>query len=293
MEKVIKESFIYNDNNILELKKNIHRCINDHEKFKILCFDIDDTLNRSKKATEEQIEKINFRASEKYREIYRDAHPFFGDEEDYEFKRIFFDLRNQILEDYGIYYDAIDYNLIHQEERLYSDVKDGLRKIIKDKEKNTFVVLLSHYNPEREAAVKIQKYYDYMSTTNGNNLLDAIITLPVFMERYEPNGKARQITSKAAYLLRKLELPSKYIFNCILIDDSSSVRRDFKSRGGIVIPAYLERGYIKELEDDPGDVNRVITDMDPTKFKQVLSTIEEELRTFDETKNFKLKKKYF
>ena len=216
---------------------------------------------------------------------------FFGDGDDINFKNEYYDLRNQILEDYGRYYGAIDYNIIHQEEKLYPTVKEGLRKILSEKEKNTFVILLSHYNPEREAVVKIQKYYDYMKLNDGKNLLDAIITLPVFMERYEPNGRTRQITSKAAYLLHKLGLSSKYIFNCILIDDSSSVRRDFKKHGGIVIPAYLERGYIKELEDDPNDIHRVIIDLDPTKFKHVLKTIKKEIQIYEETKNFKLKKK--
>ena len=289
MGKDYRESVIYNDNRILELRKKLHRLINNNESFRILCFDIDDTLNRSKRATEEQIEKINFRASEKYLDIYRESHPFFGDE-DVEFKKKFFDLRNQILEEYGIYYEAIDYNIIHTEERLYPTVKEGFREIAINKPKNVFVVLLSHYNPERESIIKIQKYYEYMSMPNGNNLLDAIITLPVFMEKYEPNGKPRQITSKAAYLLKKLELKSKYIFNCILIDDSSSVRRDFKNRGGIVIPAYLERGYIKELEDDPGDIHRVIINMDPKYFNHVLETIDRELTTYDETKNFRFRK---
>ena len=290
MEKAVRESIIFNDNKIIELKKKIHRCINNGQQFKILCFDIDDTLNRSRSATEEQIEKINFRASEKYRDMYREAHPFFGDEEAIDFREKFFDLRNQILEDYGRYNGAIDYNLIHQEDKLYPTVKEGLRNIISNKEKNTYVILLSHYNPERESGIKIQKYYEYMNLSNGNNLLDAIITLPVFMQRYDPNVEKRDITSKAAYLLKKLELESKYIFNCILIDDSSSVRRDFRSRGGIVIPAYLERGYIKELEDDPGDINRVITDMNPDDFRKVLNTIEKELHIHDETKNFRLRK---
>lgn len=289
MERITKESVIYNEHNILELKRKIYKCINDNQSFKILCFDIDDTLNKSKLATEEQIEKINFRASEKYRDIYIQSHPFFGDQEDTDFKKTFMDLRNQILEDYGRYYEAIDYNQIHQEERLYPTVKDGLRRIAGSKDKNTFVILLSHYNPEREAIVKIQKYYDYMSLPNGDNLLDAIITLPVFMERYEPNGKKREITSKAAFLLHKLGLPSKYIFNCILVDDSSRVRKDFKNRGGIVVPAYLELGYIKELEDDPGDIHRVITDMNPEAFMHVLETIDRELKTMEETKNFKIK----
>ena len=290
MGKELIESVIYNDSRIVELKNKIHNCINNGQRFKILCFDIDDTLNRSRNATEEQIEKINFRASEKYREIYREAHPFFGDEESRDFREKFFDLRNQILEDFGRYYGAIDYNLIHQEERLYPSVKDGLRNILSNKEKNIFVILLSHYNPERESALKIHRYYEYMSLPNGDNLIDAIITLPVFMERYDPMGGKRDITSKAAYLLKKLELESKYIFHCILVDDSSSVRRDFKSRGGIVIPAYLERGYIEELADDPGDINRVITDMNPDKFNRVLNTIERELDIHEETKNFKLRK---
>ncbi|MBR3660577.1 MAG: hypothetical protein IKN63_01570 [Bacilli bacterium] len=289
MERNYRDSIIYNDSRILELKKKIHKCIRNNEDFRILCFDIDDTLNRSKRATEEQIEKINFRASEKFLDIYRDSHPFFGDE-DVEFKKNFFDLRNQILEEYGIYYESIDYNKIHTEEMLYPNVKEDFRNIAFNHSKNIFIILLSHYNPEREAMVKIQRYYDYMSLPNGDNLLDAIITLPVFMEKYEPNGKQRQITSKAAFLLKKLELRSKYIFNCILIDDSSSVRRDFINHGGIVIPAYLERGYIKELEDDPDDVNRVITSMDPIHFNHVLETIDKELETHKSTKNFRLKK---
>lgn len=290
MNKEIIDSIIFNDNQIEKLKMRIHHCIDNGQHFKILCFDIDDTLNRSKIATEEQIEKINFRASEKYRDMYRDAHPFFGDEEDKNFREIFFDLRNQILEDYGRYCGAIDYNLIHQPERLYPTVQEGLKEILENKEKNVFAVLISHYNPERESAVKIQRYYQYMSLPNGNNLIDAIITLPVFMQRYDPMGENREITSKAAYLLKKLELESKYIFNCVLIDDSSSVRRDFKNRGGIVIPAYLERGYIKELEDDPKDVDRVITNMDVDKFNHVLSTIEREVNIYNETKNFRLRK---
>jgi len=289
MVKIDREVLLYNDNNIELLKIKIKNCIMKKVPFKILCFDIDDTLNRSKKATEEQIEKINFKASEKYRNIYLQSHPFFGDQDNQEFKMKFFDLRNQILEDYGKYYGAMDYELIHTEERLYPTVKEGFRTIVSNRKDNTFVVLLSHYNPERESIIKIRNYYNYM-TKNDGNLLDAIITLPVFMERYEPNGKKRDITSKALYLLHRLELPAKYIFNCYLIDDSSSVRRDFKEKGGIVIPAYLELGYIKELEDDPEDVNRVITDMNPKQFYHVLDTIEIELKTKEKTKNFTLKK---
>lgn len=287
MGNLAKDSFEYNEQRILKLKEKIHKCILNGNQFQVLCFDIDDTLNRSTKATEEQIEKINFKASDKFREMYMQSHPFFGDQEDKEFQKKYYDLRNQILEDYGKYFEAIDYSVIHTEDRLYSTAKEGLKEIANNTEKNTFVILVSHYNPERESIIKIQKYYEYMSLPNGDNLLDVIITLPVFMQKYEPNGPKRSITSKAAYLLHKLELSSKYITNFILIDDSSSVRKDFKSRGGIVIPAYLERGYIEALADDhPGDLKRVITDFDPRKFQDVLDTIKREQQIYEFTKNF-------
>ena len=163
---------------------------------------------------------------------------------------------------------------------------------INNHDENTFVFLLSHYNPERESVLKIQKYYEYTMNNLGESLLDGIITIPVFVERYEPNGKNRVINSKVNPLYSQLGLTSKYLSKCYLIDDSGRVRKDFKLKGGIVIPAYLEKGYLECFEDDKDDRQRVITDWDIYFFQTVLSKIQHERSMgIEETKNYKMKKK--
>ena len=135
----------YNDRNIEILKEKIHKCIRNNENFRILCFDIDDTLNRSKQATEEQIEQINFKASEKYRRMYYKSHPFCVDQDSSDFRNKFADLRNQILEDYGEYNGSINYDLIHNLDRLYPTAYEGFREIGSniEGEKNTFIILFT------------------------------------------------------------------------------------------------------------------------------------------------------
>lgn len=289
----MNEWAIYNQKKIELTKKRIRRCIEKGEDFKIFLFDIDDTVNRSTKATEEQIEKINFKASKKYKRIYDDAHPFFGDElENEDFNKIYRDLRNQILEDYGPYLGAIDYDLIHRKENLYEHSMEFINHLINNHDENVFVLYLSHYNPEREAVLKIQRYYEYSLDSKGESNLDGIIVLPVFEERYEPNGKKRMINSKAISLISQLGLSLRYLSKCFLIDDSGSVRRDFKERGGIVIPAYLEKGYLSEFEDDKDDRQRVIINWDPYHFQTILSKIDYERRSgIEETKNYKIKRR--
>ncbi len=293
MEKTMNEWAIYNQKKIELARKRIKRCIDKGFDFKIFLFDIDDTFNKSRAATEEQIEKINFKASEKYRRLYEESHPFFGDQIDNkDFKKTFWDLRNQILEDYGPYLGAIDYTLIHRKENLYENGMNFLNYFLKNHDDNTFVFYLSHYNPEREAALKVQKYYEYSMDTNGESLLDGILMLPVFKERYEPNGKDRKITSKTEPLISQLGLSTKYLPKCYLIDDSGRVRRDFKDHGGIVIPAYLEKGYIEYFQDDKDDRQRVIINWDIFYFQTILQKIQYERQIgIEETKNYKIKKK--
>ena len=293
MERTMNEWAIYNQKKIELTKKRIRRCIEKGEDFKVLLFDIDDTINMSRKATEEQIEKINFKASEKYKRMYDDAHPFFGDQLDNkDFNRVYWDLRNQILEDYGPYLGAIDYDLIHKKENLYPKSMEFMNELINNHDDNVFILYLSHYNPEREAVLKIKRYYEYSLDNNGESKIDGIIMLPVFEERYEPNGKNRNITSKALPLFSQLGLSPRYLSRCYLIDDSGRVRREFKDRGGIVIPAYLEKGYLECFEDDKDDRQRVITNWDLIYFNLILHKIEYERKQgIEETKNYKLKRR--
>lgn len=289
----MNEWAIYNQQKIELTKKRIRKCIEKGEDFKIFLFDIDDTVNKSRKATEEQIEKINFKASERYKRLYEEAHPFFGDQIDNrDFNMMYWDLRNQILEDYGPYLGSIDYSFIHNEKNLYENSMKFINYLINNHDDNVFVLYLSHYNPEREAVLKIQKYYEYTLDSKGESKLDGILTLPVFEERYEPNGKNRTITSKAMPLFSQLGLSSRYLSKCYLIDDSGRVRRDFKERGGIVIPAYLEKGYLEYFEDDKADRQRVITNWDIIFFQTILSKIDYERKIgIEETKNYKIKRK--
>ena len=293
MERTMNEWAIYNQNKIELTKKRIRRCIETGMDFKVFLFDIDDTVNKSRQATEQQIEKINFKASEKYKRLYDESHPFFGDQIDnLDFNKVYWDLRNQILEDYGPYLGAIDYNLIHREENLYNNSMVFMNELINNHDDNVFVLFLSHYNPEREAVLKIQKYYEYTSDKNGESKLDGIIMLPVFEERYEPNGKNRTITSKASPLFSQLGLSPRHLSKCYLIDDSGRVRKEFKERGGNVIPAYLEKGYLECFEDDKNDRQRVITNWDIIYFNLILHKIEYERQMgIEETKNYKLKRR--
>lgn len=288
----MKEWNLFNQKKIELARKKIQKCVQDKKDFQIFLFDIDDTFNKSREATEKQIEKINFKASEKYRRLYDESHPFFGDQfESNSFNEIFWDLRNQILEDYGKYLGAIDYELIHQEENLYDNSMEFLNYFINNHDENTFVFLLSHYNPERESILKIKKYYEYTMNNLGESSLDGILTLPVFIEKYEPNGKKREINSKVGPLYNELGLTPEYLDRCYLIDDSGRVRRDFKKQGGIVIPAYLEKGYLECFEDDKDDRQRVIINWDIYYFQMILQKIKYERNMrIPETKNYKLKR---
>ena len=122
---------------------------------------------------------LNFK---KYRRLYADSHRFFGDQiENDDFNKKFWDLRNQILEDYGPYYGAIDYELIHKEENLYENAMNFFNHTLENRDENTFIFFLSHYNPEREAVLKIQKYYEYTMNNHGESLMDGILVLPVLL----------------------------------------------------------------------------------------------------------------
>ena len=291
MEKLFKEIEKYNQRKIELSSKKIHKCIEKGEQPVIILIDIDDTLNKSSRITEKQIERINYKASQKFLREYEDSHPLFIDQEC--FKKHQRDLRNQILEEYGEYDGAIDYFDIHNEYNLYPNVKETLLEVLKNRNDNTFVFLISHRNPERESRVKEYIYHNYC-ISNGDSLLDGVITTSVFIEPYSLGIENRTFNSKALCVLETLNIPLSYLKNCFLIDDSSSVRRDFKEYGGNVIPAYLEMGYIKDLEDDCDDRQRVIINWDPYWLSLVLQKINYERNIgISETKNFKVKKKTF
>jgi len=286
MENKFDEIRKYNQTKIEIARQKIRKCLEKGIEPFIICIDIDDTLNASTRATEQQIEKINYRASKAFLRDCEISHPFFIDQES--IKQNYLDLRNQILEEYGPYEGAIDYRKIHQEDNLYECAKETLIDICQNRDENTFIFLVSHRNPERESRIKEEIYYGY--TDN----IDGIITLPVFAEKYFLGVSNRTFNSKALYFLEILNLPPSCLKNCFLIDDSSSVRRDFKERGGNVIPAYLEHGYIERLQDDVNDRQRVITKWDPIYLSLIIRKIIYERNSgIEETKNFKVKKKTF
>ncbi len=291
MKEIFNDIKEYNRRKIELSSKKIHNCIARGEEPIIILIDIDDTINKSTQATERQIERINYKASQKFLMEYYNSHPFFADQEN--FKRRHRDLRNQILEDYGPYLDSIDYFDIHNEFNLYTNVKETLLELSKNRNENTFIFFVSHRNPEREARIKELVYYNYFME-NGESFIDGIITTPVFAESYTLGIENRTFNSKFLLVLETLNLPPSCAKCFYLLDDSSSVRCDFKEHGGNVIPAYLEMGYIKDLEDDKDDRQRVIINWDPYWLPLVIQKINYERNMgVKETKNFKVKKKTF
>ena len=216
MERTMNEWAIYNQKKIELTKKRIRRFIEKGEDFKVLLFDIDDTINMSRKATEEQIEKINFKASEKYKRMYDDAHPFFGDQLDNkDFNKCLNYLKERVLKifetlkkcEIEVCYSAI---FVNMEEKNDNPTKRIKEKFLQDNSLDNITEIGIRLSKEQD-----NKYYINTSINNARE-----ITITKKIENNGQNGNEIFLplislagSKQTEYLVNSIEVNDKLSYN--------------------------------------------------------------------------------
>ncbi len=209
------------------------------EPFRIIAIDIDNTLVNEKPNKDRQI--MSF-AKKHIEEVQKriDECKLSSNMDDYRSAQdAYFDLMDRILEEVDPeFIGKIDYDDLYCRENFFPHSIEYVNELIRTKQENDFVILLSHQNVDREYYRKIDICLQEFPEVDG-------IFLPKYHEQ-QYGILNRATTSKIAYLLNVLDVPSFYpgilqvcpdlIGHIYLIDDSQSVLKDAVIRGAKIIP---------------------------------------------------------
>lgn len=252
--------------------KNILKECQQGTDFRIICFDIDNVIINEKNLKEEQIKLIDERATSEYHDrMIKDKTA----EDRKEIDREYYDLFDRVLEEVDPEYKGrIDYDAIYNDSNLFKyygnlTVADAINSLINNRRLNDYFILLSHYNPEREAVKKIQ-YFSKLFPQ-----IDAIVTVPFHKEPYQ-KGKNRKMTSKMGYLLLDVLAPVFRLFPNIrnhiyMVDDSRSVSKDTISKSIKSIP-YLPSKRNPAGTNFNGITNPgILTDLTPNNLQMAIA----------------------
>ena len=259
MKKIVE----FNKLKRLEL---INKIINCNGKYTLLCIDVDDVIFNTEPYVQDLLEQIDYRATKKYREEVASE----SSEDAMQSMKRHYKILNAILEetvfiDYddrkdrliSRNYKQLDYGDIYQDKNLFMESVEYIRNILTNRDKNTFVIFISHRNPEREGIIKMERLYELFPE------VDAIETIPFHEEKGSDIVNSKALYIKEVYALDSLE-------NCILIDNSRGNCLDFRKHGGMDI-RYLPQGFSKKHK--LSDHLSKISNLDPTMFQFVISYI--------------------
>ena len=216
-----------------ELSKNIMYCNGD---YRLYCIDVDDVIFNVAGIMQKILEKIDYRATNKFREeIAKETSADYDRERE---KHLI--ILNAILEEtkcivkkdrgqdeiLDFTEPLIDYKALYTDKYLFPGVVENLNNIIENRGENEFFIFVSHRNPEREAIIKTERLYELFPE------IDGVITLP-----FRENGK---MTDKGLCVQQTLLLEN--LDNSILIDNSRSNCLMWRDRNGIDI-RFLPEGF--------------------------------------------------
>ena len=231
----MREIIRHNLENRSELIKKI---VESNGDYRLFCIDVDDVVYNLADKVEEVLEKIDSRATRKFRAWA--ATQGTVDEETYRKKS--YAILNAILEELTYVdvnlenesitkrnYKRIDYEKLYVDENLFPGVIENINYLLQNRRENDFYIFLSHYNPEREAEIKTKKWYELFPT------IDAVETLPFHTERGGKIFNVKALWLKETYGLENLN-------NCWIIDNDFTNCRDFKRSGGRYMH-FLSKGF--------------------------------------------------
>ena len=260
MENIVK----YNKQRQLELMEKI---LETKGNFRLFCIDVDDVIFNTEPVVQKILERIDYRATKKYREkIARESSEDVQDLLD-EHSNIL----NAILEEtlYVEYddekekttlrsYPQINYEEVYKEENLIPNSIQFVKSILDSRRKNDFVIFLSHMNPEREGIVKTKMLYKLFPE------VDVVETLPFHIEPGSKQMNHKALWIQQVYGIKKLD-------NCYLIDNSRSNCKDFRKHGGKFI-RYLQEGF--DETNTLADHMSKLSTLDPYMLQFALSFVE-------------------
>lgn len=257
---ILKENIEYlfyfceNETRIEKLKESIKILKEYGEDYILVCIDIDDVMYDSEPIKQEDLERIDFKASNKYRQSLTSLPTEDSKGETNEtYARL-----DAILEEYPYIetpedgrkivhnYEKIDYKKYYVKENLLPKKENDdkspkadecVNTLLNMRDDRTFVIYLSHINPVREGMEKIKQLLKLTPK------IDGIITLPYHKQKGDSIA-----SSKALFVNDRLTLGN--LNNCILIDNSKSNCKDWRKHGGIDI-RFLTTGFEEtyNLED--------------------------------------------
>ena len=239
------------------------------EDFRIIAIDIDNTIVNEKPYKDQQI--MSF-AKDDFDEVNKriEDSRLSSNIDDYRYAQdAYFDLMDRVLEEIDPkFIGKMDYDFLYRIDHFFPNAIEYTNELIRTRKKNDFVILISHYNVDREYFRKIDTMLKVFPDIDG-------IFLPKYHEQQYGIPK-RLTTSKIFYMLNVLDVPSFYpriteacpdlISHLYLIDDSQSVLKDALMRGAHIIPflpgydpsklgktnlfdgAIATAGYLRDLE---------------------------------------------
>lgn len=250
-----------NDLKIGEFIENIKREIELGTDFKIVCFDIDNTIINEKTLKEELIKLVDIRATREY----RDRISFGKTSEDVKvIDKEFYDRLDRVLEEVDSKYKGkMNFDRLYNDSQLFPYVREYVNELLNNRPSNVYYIIVSHYNPIREAIKKIT----YFSKLFPN--IDAIFTVPFHKELYSEKAD-RKMNSKAEFLLSMLPFPnvSKHIY---FVDDSHSVTKDNYTHGIKSIP-FLPNGRDGIVDFNPiSNHAGMVTSLNPIELEMAMN----------------------
>ena len=252
--------------NTLKKLKLMEKILNSKGNYRLFCIDVDDVIFNVDSVVQDKLEKIDYRATKKYREkIARETSEDMRESLDKSF-----DILDSILEEtrYIEYdeekdrtiihdYQKINYDEIYQNINLIPGSIEFIKYMLENRGENDFFIFLSHKNPEREGIIKTKKLYELFPE------IDAVETLPFHIEIGSKKVNSKALWIKQVYGLENLN-------NCYLIDNSKTNCKDFRKHGGIDI-RYLPDGF--ESDCTLADHMSKLAILDPYMLQFVLSYI--------------------
>jgi len=251
MNKYVNE----NSQKLINLIQNI---FNRKGNFRLFCIDIDDVVVNFKPWLQEQLGKIDYRATDNYRREIASE-----ESQDYDHdRRLSFKILDEILEEQKKEYEGlIDYKSFYQNpNNVYKCAIKYINMLLQNKQDGDFFVFLTHRNIELEKNVKIEEFSKYCPN------IDGIIT-PSF---HDLEGKK---VNKLIYVMDFLHIDKKYAKNLVLIDNTKKNVRDFIDGGAVGI-RFLEPTYKGHFTMK--DYLTKLADLDPVNIDRVMAAIEYE-----------------
>ena len=208
---------------------------------RILCIDFDDVIMNTKPHIEKYLKILDARASEEYiKSLSKSKEEGLIDEETFhELEREHYDYKDRILEEVDNEYKGfINYDAFINIENTYPNVVDYVNFLCNCGHYDE-VYIVSHHNVDREKEAKDRFIKEFMPKAK-------YIPVPFHQEKYE-KGKRREMTNKAKYLMKKLDIND--IINFTLIDDSNRNGQEWVSENGFFWH-FMTNGVVKDDKNE-------------------------------------------